>query len=124
MEISICFLFVDDLKLNIDGQIIRLRHQDKLQTDLVVQNFIVGAAGIVKNGMSDYWSAAADVAGGATSNILESLSTKMAIKGEMSKLEKIFAQVEALEVRLAEVAKVKALAEKFLADNGVDPSTL
>lgn len=116
--------FSDNLKLEIAGQEIRLRHQDKLQTDLMVQNAVIGIVGVAKNGLADNWSAAAEVAGAAVGNILENWHTKVAIGREISKLETIFAQVQALEVRLAEVAQVKALAEEFLRANGVNLAQL
>lgn len=115
---------INNLKLEIAGQEIRLRHQDKLQTDLMVQNAVIGIVGVAKNGYADNWSAAAEVAGAAVGNILESWHTKVAIGREISKLETIFAQVQALEVRLAEVAQVKALAEEFLRANGVNLAQL
>lgn len=114
----------DTLKLDIDGQMIRLEYQNKQQTDLIVQNLVVGVAGTVKDAYNDNWEGATEKVCNTGVNVLESILTKRAIGQEIGKLKNLLDQVALLETRLAEVANVKKQAEEFLKANGVDPAKL
>lgn len=118
------FYFLDALKLDIDGQMIRLDHQDQLQNDLIMQNTIVGVAGIGKAAYNQNWEGLAEVGASALGKLTENFATKLAISSAKEHLEQLMNQVKALEERLVKVTAVKKEAEAFLAENGVDVSKL
>lgn len=115
---------INALKLDIDGQMIRLDHQDQLQNDLIMQNTIVGVAGIGKAAYNQNWEGLAEVGASALGKLTENFATKLAISSAKEHLEQLMNQVKALEERLVKVTAVKKEAEAFLAENGVDVSKL
>lgn len=99
-------------------------HQKQQQTDLMVQNFVVGVAGTAKNVYNENWEGAGEVMVNTSVSMLESTFAKLALSQKKGKLVALLDQVALLEARLAEVAVLKKQAEAFLEANGVDLATL